>query len=110
MSRRSPEISCAPVGCQTRKARTSQRLRCGNFYDAGDQWMLRFEEKAGKSREIPVRHDLQQMISAYIEAAALQRAPKDAPLFRAAIGTTGKLAATAIHPTDICRMMKRQTA
>jgi len=28
----------------------------GDFYDAGDhQWMLRFEEKGGKSREIPAR-------------------------------------------------------
>ena len=33
-------------------------LRRGSFYDAGDQWMLHFEEKGGKSREIPVRHDL----------------------------------------------------
>lgn len=48
------------------------------------------------------------MIAAYIEAAGLQQAPKDAPLFRAAIGTSGKLAATAIHVNDICRMMKRR--
>lgn len=61
--------------------------------------MLRFSEKGGKSREIPVRHDLQQMIAAYIEAAGLQKAPKAAPLFRAAIGTTGRLSSTAIHPT-----------
>ena len=33
-------------------------LRRGNFYHAGEQWMLHFEEKGGKSREIPVRHDL----------------------------------------------------
>lgn len=84
------------------------KLRCGDFYDAGEQWMLRFEEKGGKSREIPVRHDLQQMIAAYIEAAGLQQTPKDAPLFRAALGRTGKLAATAIHVNDICRMMKRR--
>lgn len=90
------------------RAGAVSRLRRGNFYHAGDQLMLRFEEKGGKSREIPVRHDLQQMITAYIEAAGLQRAPKDAPLFRAAIGTTGTLAATAIHPNDICRMMKRR--
>jgi site-specific recombinase XerD len=84
------------------------KLRRGDFYDAGGQWMLRFEEKGGKAREIPVRHDLQQMIAAYIEAAGLRDAPKDAPLFRAAIGRTGQLAATAIHVNDICRMMKRR--
>ena len=40
-------------------------LRRGNFYHAGDQWMLHFEEKGGKSREIPVRHDLEQIIFEY---------------------------------------------
>jgi len=91
------------------RAGAAARLRRGDFYDAGDhQWMLRFLEKGGKSREIPVRHDLQQMIAAYIETAGLSQAPKDAPLFRAAIGTSGRLAATAIHVNDICRMMKRR--
>jgi integrase/recombinase XerD len=93
------------------RAGAVSKLRRDDFYDAGDhQWMLRFEEKGGKSREIPVRHDLQQMITAYIEAAGLQQAPKDAPLFRAAIAKTGQLAATAIHVNDICRMMKRRLA
>lgn len=30
------------------------------------------------------------------------------PLFRAAIGTTGRLVATAIHVDDICRIRKRR--
>jgi site-specific recombinase XerD len=90
------------------RAGAAAKLRCCDFYDAGDQWMLRFEEKGGKHREIPVRHDLQKMIAAYIDAAGLQGAPKDAPLFRAAIGKTGKLAQTAIHVNDVCRMMKRR--
>lgn len=91
------------------RAGAAAKLRRGDFYDTGDhQWMLRFTEKGGKSREIPVRHDLQQIIAAYIEAAGLASAPKDAPLFRAAIGKTGKLADTAIHVNDVCRMMKRR--
>lgn len=84
------------------------KLRRGDFIEDGTQWVLRFEEKRGKSREIPVRHDLQEMIAAYIAAAGLQDAPRDAPLFRAAIGRTGQLADTAIHVNDICRMMKRR--
>jgi integrase/recombinase XerD len=91
------------------RAGAAARLRRGDFYDAGDhQWMLRFVEKGGKSREIPVRHDLQQMIAAYIEGAGLQHASKETPLFRAAIGKTGRLATNAIHVNDICRMMKRR--
>jgi len=85
------------------------RLRRGDFSDAGDhQWMLRFVDKGGKSREIPVRHDLQHMIAVYIEGAGLQKASKETPLFRAAIGKTGRLATNAIHVNDICRMMKRR--
>jgi integrase/recombinase XerD len=66
-------------------------LRRGNFYHAGDQWMLHFEEKGGKSREIPVRHDLEQIVFEYIDAAGIRQATKDAPLFRTALRKTGQL-------------------
>ena len=33
--------------------------------------MLRFREKSGKSREHPVRFDLQRCIPAYVEAAGI---------------------------------------
>ena len=84
------------------------KLKRGNFYRAGDQWMLHFEEKGGKSREIPVRHDLQEMISAYIDAAGLREAPKDTPLFQSALKKKRRLSGKAIHVNDICRMMKRR--
>ena len=83
-------------------------LKRAHFYHAGDQWMLHFDEKGGKSREIPVRHDLERIIASYIEAAGLQHAPKDSPLFRPALGKTGRLAGRAIHVNDICRMVKRR--
>src|ERR1022692_1791990 len=84
------------------------KLKRGNFYRAGEQWMLHFEEKGGKSREIPVRHDLQEMISAYINAAALSDAHKDTPLFQSALKKKRRLSGKAIHVNDICRMMKRR--
>ncbi len=49
-----------------------------------EQRLLHFDEKNGKSREIPVRHDLEEMISLYISTAVLTTATKDAPLFRTA--------------------------
>ena len=52
-------------------------LRRGSFYHTGEQWMLHFEGKGGKSREFPVRHDLEQVIFAYLNAAGLRNAPKD---------------------------------
>jgi integrase/recombinase XerD len=35
------------------------KLRLGDFQNEGTQYVLRFQEKGGKSREIPVRHDLE---------------------------------------------------
>ena len=85
------------------------KLKRGNFYHAGQQWMLHFAEKGGKSREIPVRHDLQELISAYIDAAGLRDAPKDTPLFQSALKKKRQaLPARRIHVNDICRMMKRR--
>ena len=38
------------------------KLRACDCFDAGDQYCLRFNEKGGKSRDIPVRHDLQHFL------------------------------------------------
>jgi integrase/recombinase XerD len=84
------------------------KLRCGDFYNAGQQWMLHFNEKGGKSREIPVRTDLQELVRAYIEAAGLGDALKDTPLFQSALKRQRRLSGKRIHVNDICRMMKRR--
>jgi len=65
-------------------------------------------EKGGKSREIPLRHDLQIMVLAYLEAAKLTDAAKDAPLFPSAMGKTRQLAATPATAGDLGRMVKRR--
>ena len=59
------------------------KLRLGDFQHDGQQYVLRFQEKGGKSREIPVRHDLEGFILAYVEAAGIAGEAKDSPLFRA---------------------------
>ena len=84
-------------------------LRRGNFYHAGEQWMLHFEEKGGKSREIPVRHDLEQILFEYIDVANLQQAPKDAPVFRTGIRKTGKLTTNGMNVLDVHKMVKAPT-
>ena len=54
------------------------KLTLKNFEHDGTQWTLRFDEKGGKSREIPVRHDLEGFLLAYRDAARLTEEPKDA--------------------------------
>jgi integrase/recombinase XerD len=66
------------------------KLRLGDYQHDGEQYELRFQEKGGKSREIPVRLDLQRCILAYIETAGIAFDGKDKPLFRAGINRMAK--------------------
>jgi integrase/recombinase XerD len=84
------------------------KLRLRDLTHDGTQYLLRFQEKGGKSREIPVRHDLQGCILNYLAAACLADAHRDSPLFRSADRRTGKLTEAAITGQDICRMVKRR--
>jgi len=83
-------------------------LRRGDFYDLGDQFCLRFTEKGGKSREIPVRHDLQQFINEYLTAGGLEYSEKSTPLFRTTVRRTKTLTPNGMTAGDIARMMKRR--
>ena len=62
------------------------RLRCRDLQQ-GTQRVLLFLEKNGKDREIPVRHDLEQWLLAYLAAARIP-ASSDLPLFQSA--STGR--------------------
>jgi site-specific recombinase XerD len=84
------------------------KLRLADFYDGGDQHYLRFDEKGGKSREIPVRHDLQSYLKQYIAAALIAGEPPTAPLFRTAVQRTGTLSPKPVSAIDLCRMVKRR--
>ncbi len=84
------------------------RLRRGGFSCVGDQYCLRFAEKGGKSREIPVRHDLQQFLLDYLKASSLDYADKAIPLFRTTIRRTKQLTSSAMTADDVARMVKRR--
>lgn len=84
------------------------KLRRADFYWSADQACLRFTEKGGKSREIPVRHDLQQFIAAYLASAGCEFSDKASPLFRATIRRTRQLTQTGLSAGDINRMVKRR--
>jgi site-specific recombinase XerD len=86
------------------------RLQRQHFYEAGDQFCLRFTEKGGKSREIPVRHDLQKFLFDYLDIANLCDGPSDAPLFRTTIRRSKQLTERAMSAGDMGRMVKRRMA
>jgi site-specific recombinase XerD len=84
------------------------RLRLGDFQSDGSQYVLRFQEKGGKSREIPVRHDLEGFIRAYLDAAGIGADAKDSPLFRAGNGRTKRLTGNGLSSKIICELVKRR--
>jgi integrase/recombinase XerD len=84
------------------------KLRLGDFQHDGQQYVLRFQEKGGKSREIPVRHDLEGFILAYVEAAGIGGDAKESPLFRMGNGRRRKLSGTAMTSKRICELVKRR--
>ena len=63
-------------------------LRLQDLRDLGGYRTLWFREKRGREREIPVRHDLDEWLAAYLAAAGVDGDPGDAPLFRPL--TTGR--------------------
>ena len=84
------------------------KLRRGDLTEVDGEAQLRFSEKGGRSRQIPVRGDLEKILGAYLTAAGLENAPADTPLFRAALGKTGRLGNGRLTAHDIARMMKRR--
>ncbi len=114
-------IDCArPVGLRDRAvlgtlAYTGARvgalaqLRLQDLCDAGESRTLRFREKRGQDREIPVRLDLDHWLTEYLAAAGVTGDAKDAPLFRAASASapTG-LSRAGIGPWTIRAMLHRR--
>ncbi len=90
------------------RAGAAAKLRLGDFQFDGVQFALRFQEKGGKSREIPVRHDLEGFIRAYLEAAGISGEGKDQPLYRAGNGRSGKLSGKAMDSRVVCDLVKRR--
>jgi site-specific recombinase XerD len=84
------------------------KLRLGDFQHDGSQYVLRFQEKGGKSREIPVRHDLEGFILAYVDAAGISGEAKETPLFRASNGRSRMLTAKPLGTERICELVKRR--
>ncbi len=84
------------------------RLRRGDLEDHGPQRVLRFREKGGKQREIPVRHDLDRWLGEYLEAAGIETDPKEAPLFRSALGKQKQLSSRPLSANSMGLMLKRR--
>ena len=84
------------------------RFRMQDLRDNGNHRSLQFSKKGGKSREVPVRHDLDEWIAAYLEGCSLTTAPKTSPLFRAGQRRGSPLTDRAMSPLAVQLMLKRR--
>ena len=82
------------------------KLRLSDYQNLGEGRVLRFREKGGKDREIPVRHDLAAWLDEYMNAASIAEHWKGAPLFRAADGKRKVLTPSPYGPHLMRQMMK----
>ena len=65
-------------------------LKVEDYYPSGKRFLLRFKEKGGKEKELPVHHKLEELLDKYLKATGLGKEPASL-LFPAALGKTGKL-------------------
>jgi integrase/recombinase XerD len=83
------------------------KLRMDDLVTDAGQWSIRFNEKGGKQRVIPCRHDLWLLLDRY--GGLISQNPK-LPLFRSIERKTGMLSETGISGVDICRIVKGRLA
>lgn len=101
----------AVIGClayTAARAGAIAGLTRGSLQADGTHFRLRFLEKGGKRRDIPVRSDLERFLLDYLAAAGLTDAPPASPLFRTAAGKSGRLTAHGLSGADVCRLVKRR--
>jgi site-specific recombinase XerD len=87
-------------------AYTFARIVAG-YYPSGKRFFLRFKDKGGKEKELPVHHKLEELLDEYLKATGLEKEPQS-PLFPATLGKTGKLSRRPLVRTDAGDMLKRR--
>ena len=83
------------------------RLKVEDYYPSGKRFLLRFKEKGGKEKELPVHHKLEELLDEYLKATGLGAEP-DSLLFPAAVRKTGKLSRRPLARTDAADMLMRR--
>lgn len=82
-------------------------MEARDFYPAGRRWWVRLHEKGGKRHELPCHHNLEAWLHEYVEAAGIGGAPQ-APLFRSAVGRTGRLSDRPLLERNALDLVQRR--
>ena len=82
-------------------------MKIDDYYQIGKRSWVRLQEKGGKDHAVPAHHSAEEYLDAYLKVAEHGR-DKVAPLFRSAIGRTGRLADGPLTRHDALRIVKRR--
>lgn len=82
-------------------------MKLEDYYPQKKRWWVKLREKNGKVNEMPCHHNLEAYLDEYIETVGISR-DRRVPLFRSAIGKTGRLSGQAMTRIDAYRMIRRR--
>src|SRR5258708_17855070 len=82
-------------------------LKPQDYFQIGKRSVIRFREKGGKEKEIPVHHKLEEYLDAYRSAAKLSEQPAS-PLFRSTRGRSREFGTDGLSRNDAWAMLKRR--
>jgi integrase/recombinase XerD len=82
-------------------------LKVEDYYLSGKRFLLRFKEKGGKEKELPIHHKLEELLDEHLQMTGPGAEP-DALLFPAAVGKIGKLSRRPLARTDAADMLKQR--
>jgi site-specific recombinase XerD len=82
-------------------------MKVGDFYPQGHRWWVRLHEKGGKLHELPCHHNLEAWLHEYVTAAGIGD-KKKTPLFRSAIGRSGRLSERGLVERNALDLVQRK--
>jgi integrase len=82
-------------------------MRVEDYYSQGRRGWVRLHEKGGKRHELPCNHHLEQILDAYVQAAAIGDDGKGV-LFRTLRSRGRILAGNPMAQADVYRMVRRR--
>jgi site-specific recombinase XerD len=82
-------------------------LKVEDYFQTGKRSLIRFKEKGGKEKEIPVHHKLEEILDEYLKVSKLREKP-DTPLFPTTLGKSRELGSRPMTRFDGANLLKRR--
>jgi site-specific recombinase XerD len=82
-------------------------LKVEDYFQAGKRSLIRFKEKGGKEKEIPVHRKLEEILDEYLKVSKLRERPNE-PLFPTTLGKSRELGFRPMTRFDGANLLKRR--